>query len=229
VGHATLVPYLWWIAACHEAAHTVAAFRYRVPHFGLLVRVGVDHITDAHLHRDWPAIVLARQLISDRGLPSNRDIVTEFTTFDIAYHVNRRLNGVPVHEAEAYAIDDGDHLAETVELNEWDEETANGFREQSASRCTSLLDNRDFREAVRAVANAIIDNDGRLAENQIANAITGAVGDRLTLAIAEPTHQEIETCAYYLSRGRSSDFDALANWLCAERALRYAAACALPV
>lgn len=228
-GHPTLVPYLWWIAACHEAGHAVAAFHYRVPHFGLLVRVGVDYLHEAYLHRDWPAIELARRIIADRGLPSNADIVTEFTTLDIAYHVNRNLNAIPAHEAESYASDNADHLAEIVDLNGWDDDTVDGFRAQSASRCASLLSDHDARDAILAVANAIIDNHGRLAENEIADAIRGAVGNRLTLDIMEPTHREIETCAYHLSRARSSEFDALANWLCAERALRYVATCSLPI
>lgn len=221
-GDPELSAYLTCIACFHEAAHAVAAYHFRYPHMSANVPMPiVDSIHGAHLERDHDAVEIGRLYL--RGLRANeaRMVLYECVVGDIAYHVNRHINGVPQNEASRYASDDGDFLAEMFEMSGSPPDEQEWFFQNSATECARLIDSPSFRAAVEAVADAIYDNNGTLSEMQIGFVIEQTVGDVLRNASFEPTHDQISLAAYYLSLGRGPESDAFHNWLTAERGLRF--------
>jgi hypothetical protein len=222
LGHPGLSDHLRRIGSCHEAAHAVTSYHFKVPHKRVLLQLPIiDRIVNAGVERDVDATNIAYRFLDGIGASSGRAIVNEMAVLKIAWFVNVNLNLVPSAEANGYAIDDVDTINELQRINGLDRRAFADLQRASDQQCRDLLADGIFLRAVEVVAAALLERGGEIPAHHVGPIIEAAIGNRLRNSAPEPPEDNIRLAAFYLSRQKGPNSSPLENWLSAERGLRF--------
>lgn len=209
------------IQAYHEAAHAIAAYRYRIPyHF---VRVVIDDRGmpgGGHLAPDTTAIQLAVQQLDAGGHSLNNHRRAFGCMIKIAKLVNIEINRVHPHDAGYFSQSDDQNYNQLAGQLPDAERTA--LLDTVLDWRTELARMPLFATALGSLAQELT-NKRQMTDFEVAANISASVGDALLIApVAELAHATVNTTAgeLWLKRDKKPNDD-WADWFTAERSHRY--------
>jgi hypothetical protein len=222
-GHPELNAWLMHTASHHEAAHAVAAYRFRYPfHY-----VELQSITDgqvgekAHFVQDLDAVQIAYAFLDRNTLSSGKAIVWQYTILEIAKATNVVLNGIDPPQAALHAQADKEHQDEMFARNPGMVRHKPDIIRSSTEECRRLMRDQDFQTAVKEVADLLVRHQ-LLTDGQVTETVESVTSSRFRPGCGEPPHAEIQDEAFYLYTRKDPPLGPLGDWLSAERGLRFA-------